>query len=99
MVKHSSQPLPQSWTTRRDAKRNRLESVKPWMNGPILSPDKIIDALQLLIKTGDRVVLEGDNQKQADFLSRSLVKVDPAQVRDLHLVISSISRPEHDRKS
>ena len=33
--------------------------------------------------------------KQADFLSRSLVKVDPKELRDLHLIISSISRPEH----
>jgi malonate decarboxylase alpha subunit len=40
-------------------------------------------------------VLEGDNQKQADFLSRSLAKCDPKKLYDLHLVISSISRPEH----
>ena len=94
----ANQPQPtatKSWTTRRDGKRSRLESVKPWMQGPILSPDKIIEALELLLKSGDRVVLEGDNQKQADFLSRSLVKVDPKKLRDLHLIISSISRPEH----
>ena len=40
-------------------------------------------------------MLEGDNQKQADFLSRSFVKVDPKKLHDLHLIISSISRPEH----
>src|SRR5260370_38392390 len=65
------------------------------MQGPILLPKKIIYALELLVKSGDRVVLEGDNQKQADFLSRSLVKVDPKKLQDLHLIISSISRPEH----
>src|ERR1700747_558750 len=65
------------------------------MQGPILPPEKIVAALELLIKSGDRVVLEGDNQKQADFLSRSLVKVDPKKLQDLHLIISSISRPEH----
>src|SRR3981189_1861188 len=65
------------------------------MQGPILSQEKIVDALELLVKSGDRVVLEGDNQKQADFLSRSLVKVDPKKLQDLHLIISSISRPEH----
>jgi malonate decarboxylase alpha subunit len=84
-----------SWTTRREEKRRRIESVQPWMQGPILPPEKIVDALELLVKSGDRVVLEGDNQKQADFLSRSLVKVDPKKLRDLHLIISSISRPEH----
>src|SRR3981189_2024862 len=51
--------------------------------------------LETLIVSGDRIVLEGDNQKQADFLSRSLVKVDAKRLHDLHLIISSISRPEH----
>ena len=84
-----------SWTTRRDEKRRRLQLVRSWMNGPILQRERLIQALESLIVSGDRVVLEGDNQKQADFLSRSLVKVDAARIHDLHLVISSISRPEH----
>jgi malonate decarboxylase alpha subunit len=65
------------------------------MKGPVLPREHVIEALEALIVSGDRVVLEGDNQKQADFLSRSLVKVDAGKVHDLHLVISSISRPEH----
>src|SRR3984957_5772751 len=69
--------------------------VKPWMQGPVLPTAKIIEALETLIVSGDRIVLEGDNQKQADFLSRSLVKADVKKLRDLHLIISSISRPEH----
>jgi malonate decarboxylase alpha subunit len=40
-------------------------------------------------------VLEGDNQKLADFFSRSLARCDPKRLHDLDLVISSISRPEH----
>jgi len=88
-------PMARSWTTRRDEKRRRMQRVQPWMSGPILPRERIVDALEALIVSGDRIVLEGDNQKQADFLSRSLVKVDAAKVRDLHLVISSISRPEH----
>src|ERR1700728_2359843 len=84
-----------SWTTRRDEKRRRLDSVKPWMKGPVLAQNKMIDTLEAVIQTGDRIVMEGDNQKQADFLSRSLAKVDPKRIHDLHLIISSISRPEH----
>jgi malonate decarboxylase alpha subunit len=95
MNSQSQQSAPKSWTTRRDAKHRRLESIRPWLQGSILSPEKIIDALELLIQSGDRVVLEGDNQKQADFLSRSLAQVDPKKLRDLHLIISSVSRPEH----
>src|SRR6478735_1142187 len=95
MAKQILEPVSPSWTTRRDEKRRRIELVKPWMKGSILSKEKIIEALESLIVSGDRIVLEGDNQKQADFLSRSLVKVDPKKVHDLHLIISSISRPEH----
>ena len=84
-----------SWTTRRDEKRRRLESVKPWMKGPVLAQSKIVETLESVIQTDDRIVMEGDNQKQADFLSRSLAKVDPKKIHDLHLIISSISRPEH----
>ena len=88
-------PLQRSWTTRRDEKLRRMQQVQPWMNGPILPKAKIIEALEVLIASGDRIVLEGDNQKQADFLSRSLVKVDVKKLHDLHLIISSISRAEH----
>lgn len=51
--------------------------------------------MEKLIAPGDKVVLEGDNQKQASFLSESLEKVDAEKVNDLHLIMSSISRPEH----
>jgi malonate decarboxylase alpha subunit len=84
-----------SWTTRRDEKRRRLESVKPWMRGPVLAQNKTVETLETVIQSGDRIVMEGDNQKQADFLSRSLAKVDPKKIHELHLIISSISRPEH----
>jgi len=84
-----------SWTTRRDEKRRLLESVKPWMKGPVLEQNKMVETLESVIRSGNRIVMEGDNQKQADFLSRSLAKVDPKKVHDLHLIISSISRPEH----
>ena len=42
--------------------------------------------------TGDRVCLEGNNRKQADFLARALVHVDPQRVHGLHVVQSSTRR-------
>ncbi|HCS42591.1 MAG TPA: malonate decarboxylase subunit alpha, partial [Pseudomonas sp.] len=47
------------------------------------------------ILPGDRVVLEGNNQKQADFLSRSLAKADPGKLHDLHMIMPSVGRSEH----
>src|SRR6201987_2677957 len=84
-----------SWTRRREEKARRMQAGMPWMSGPVRPTDKTVEALEALVVAGDRIVLEGENQKQADFLSRSLVKVDAKKVHDLHLIISSISRPEH----
>src|SRR5882724_5219078 len=95
MARETLERVTRSWTTRRDEKRRRMQLIRPRMKGPILPKERIIEALETLTISGDRIVLEGDNQKQADFLSRSLVKVDPKKLHDLHLVISSISRPEH----
>jgi malonate decarboxylase alpha subunit len=92
----SEQRLQQtSWTKRREEKERRMQAVMRWMSGPVLPTDKTVEALEALVVAGDRIVLEGDNQKQADFLSRSLAKVNPKKIHDLHLIISSISRPEH----
>ena len=84
-----------SWTKRRDEKKRRMRAVEQWMSGPVLPTGRTVEALEALVVAGDRIVLEGDNQKQADFLSRSLVQVDATKIHDLHLIISSISRPEH----
>src|ERR1700690_374370 len=95
MERKDQQQTTRSWTTRRDEKKRRMGLGSSWMSGPLLPREKLVESLQLLIAPGDRIVLEGDNQKQADFLSRSLVRVDPKKLHDLHLIISSISRPEH----
>src|SRR6516162_8329427 len=83
------------WTSRRDAKQQRLAQAARFVQGKLVRADSIVPLLEALLRPGDRVVLEGDNQKQADFLSRSLAQVDPARVHDLHLLVPSISRPEH----
>jgi malonate decarboxylase alpha subunit len=83
------------WSRRRAKKAARLARITPWMKGIVLETGAMVEALQALLEPGDTVALEGDNQKQADFLSRSLVQTDPAKLHDLHLLISSVSRPEH----
>lgn len=86
---------PPAWSRRRAKKAARLARIAPWMKGQVLATSAIVEALQTLLEPGDAVALEGDNQKQADFLSRALVQADPTRVHDLHLLISSVSRPEH----
>ncbi|WP_027796193.1 malonate decarboxylase subunit alpha [Paraburkholderia acidipaludis] len=92
---HPPAQAPRSWTTRREEKARRLAAVAGWLEDGVLPAARMTEALELLIRPGDRVALEGDNQKQADFLSRSLAKADPGKLNNVHLLISSISRPEH----
>ncbi len=51
--------------------------------------------LHSVIESGDRVCLEGNNQKQADFLAAALVQLDPEQAHDLHMLLSVLALPEH----
>jgi malonate decarboxylase alpha subunit len=82
-----------SWTTRRDHKRRRLLRVASYCDGRVINPGKMIRVPEELLEPDDRVCLEGNNQKQADFLSRMLAQVDPARIQSLHLLIPVL--PEH----
>lgn len=87
--------LTRIWTSRHDKKARQISKLGNLANGKVIPTDKIIEALEILIEPGDRVALEGDNQKQASFLSNALNQVDPEKINNLHMVMSSISRPEH----
>ncbi|HYL03098.1 MAG TPA: malonate decarboxylase subunit alpha [Steroidobacteraceae bacterium] len=84
-----------SWCSRREHKARRLARAAPHVDGKLVRRADIVAVLEALLEPGDRVALEGNNQKQADFLSRALVEVDAARVYGLHLLISTLSRPEH----
>ena len=89
-------PDPQKrWDTRRTAKAERLHAGAPHSDGKVIKPGQLKDLLQKVIRPGDRVALEGDNQKQADYLSRTLADCDPKRINELHMLISSVSRSEH----
>ncbi|WP_428944199.1 malonate decarboxylase subunit alpha [Pantoea sp. FN060301] len=89
----SEQKAARVWDTRRSEKRRRIETLG--VTGKVLPTDDIVGLLQKLIAPGDRVVMEGNNQKQADFLSRSLAEVNPGIVHDLHMIMPSVGRSEH----
>jgi malonate decarboxylase alpha subunit len=93
MLKAPPSELP--WSSRRQRKAERIAAAGQFADGRVLAQETIVQALETLIRSRDRVAIEGNNQKQADFLSRSLARVDSEKVYDLHLLISSVSRREH----
>src|SRR5258707_7036235 len=64
-------------------------------SGKICPADRATQLLEAVIEAFDRVAVEGDNQKQADFLSAALAKADPARLHDLHMVQSVLALPDH----
>ncbi len=83
------------WDQARRNCQKRRERGGQLAHGKQIAADDIVRLLETIIEPGDRVCIEGNNQKQADFLAKSLVKTDPALVRDLHLVQSVLALPEH----
>ena len=61
----------------------------------VCAPEQASALLEAVLRPGDRVTIEGDNQKQADLLAAALAKVDPARVHDLHMVQSVLVSPDH----
>ncbi len=71
------------------------DALGPRLSGRRVAAEAIGTLLEAVLEPGDCVCLEGNNQKQADFLAKALVKVDPQRVHGLHMVQSVLALPEH----
>ena len=76
-------------------KATRLRRAARLAKGKVVAQRNTAKLLAAVIRSGDRLCIEGDNQKQADFLADELLKLSPNKVRDLHLVMSCLALPQH----
>jgi malonate decarboxylase alpha subunit len=83
------------WRSEKQARDARIEAGRAYADGKVVPAGAVVDLLEAILRPGDRVCLEGDNQKQADCLARALSACDPGKVHDLHMVQSGIVLPEH----
>ena len=83
------------WSRDKTARDERVAAGRALADGKAVHRDHAAKLLEALLKPGDRVCLEGDNQKQADLLAEALTQVDPAKVHGLHMVQSGVVLPEH----
>jgi malonate decarboxylase alpha subunit len=83
------------WQTERRTRQERMKAGSVFAQGKIVAEKDATALLEAVIRAGDRVCLEGDNQKQADFLAASLANANPKILHDLHIVQSGIVLPEH----
>jgi malonate decarboxylase alpha subunit len=83
------------WQKQRHERQTRLNEANRYASGKLVSPESAKALLEAVIRRGDRVCLEGDNQKQADFLADTLASVDPTRIHDLHIVQSGVVLQSH----
>jgi malonate decarboxylase alpha subunit len=89
----------ESWDRRvvdRARRRDRAATaLAASCDGKCVAADAAVRLLEAVIAPFDRVCLEGNNQKQADFLAHALASVDVRTVHHLHMVQSVLALPEH----
>ncbi|MEN5425523.1 malonate decarboxylase subunit alpha [Stenotrophomonas pennii] len=83
------------WNTLEQQRQQRLQRAAEAGLQRVVPHARMTDLFEAVIEPGDRVCLEGNNQKQADFLAESLAQVDPTRVHHLHMVQSVLSLPSH----
>ncbi|SDG70711.1 malonate decarboxylase alpha subunit [Bradyrhizobium sp. Rc2d] len=83
------------WGMQKAALGERLAAGRQHAKGKVVPITNLPAFLKAVIRSGDRVCLEGDNQKQADILASALANLDPQDVYDLHMVQSGVVLPSH----
>jgi malonate decarboxylase alpha subunit len=83
------------WNSAQRLRDEKLRGGATYAQGKRVAKTDATALLEAVIRPGDRVCLEGDNQKQADLLASALAAVDKGKVHDLHMVQSGVVLPEH----
>ncbi|HAU80530.1 MAG TPA: malonate decarboxylase subunit alpha [Stenotrophomonas sp.] len=87
--------MARDWNTLANRRQARLQRATDGGLGRLVPHAEVPRLLHTVLEPGDRVCLEGNNQKQADFLAECLAQLDPAQVHGLHMVQSVLSLASH----
>jgi len=83
------------WNRGAAERRRRLEAARTRGLDKRVPAERVVELLEAVLAPGDRLCVEGDNQKHADFLSACLAQVDPSRVHGLHIVQSNLALPQH----
>ena len=84
------------WDTRKTDYLDRMSGATPYIGkGKVVQSEDTICVLEAVIRPFDRVNIEGNNQKQADFLAETLSQCDTQRIHDLHMVQSAVPLPVH----
>lgn len=83
------------WNSQKSRRRQKLEQATLKGFEQQVAHSRTIELLETIISCGDKVCLEGNNQKQADFLSKALSQCNPEVLNKLHILQSVLALPSH----
>lgn len=92
-------PMPgtqtRDWTLLEQSYRARIARGNAISGSKIVPHQDTVALMEAVIEPGDRVCIEGNNQKHADFLAGEVARCSPEKVHGLHIVQSNIALPAH----
>jgi len=84
------------WDTLATDTAERMAAASRFIGkGKEVQTGDVVALLEAVIRPGDCINIEGNNQKQADFLADCLNKVDKGKIHDLHMVQSAVPLASH----
>jgi malonate decarboxylase alpha subunit len=83
------------WDTQKTRRLTKLNAAKDRGLSKLVPNDRAIELLETVIVCEDKVCIEGNNQKQADFLSECLSQCNPEVLNNLHILQSVLALPSH----
>ena len=83
------------WATLRNRYDARMQRGAAFAKGKVVERKDMVALLEAVIEPGDRLCIEGNNQKHADFLAEGLAEVSPERVHGLHIIQSNIALAPH----
>jgi malonate decarboxylase alpha subunit len=87
--------MTKAWNRGAEERTRRLDRATRAGLGKVVDAARIADLLYAVLAPGDRICVEGNNQKHADFLSGALARLDPAVIHGLHVVQSNLALSSH----
>ena len=84
------------WDTNKKHYLNQINKIKSYIkNKKFIATEDLVEVLSKVIQCGDKICIEGDNQKQANFLAYAMTQLDSNLINNLHMIQSAIALPEH----
>jgi malonate decarboxylase alpha subunit len=83
------------WNLQKIRRDKKLDAAKSKGLEKLVPNNRAIELLETVLSPEDRVCIEGNNQKQADFLSECLSQCNSDVLNNLHILQSVLALPSH----